>query len=30
MSRVAEKEGYPEVAEAYKRYAFEEAEQFYI
>ena len=26
MSRVAEREGYPEVAEAYKRYAFEEAE----
>jgi rubrerythrin len=26
MSRVAEREGYPEVAEAYRRYAFEEAE----
>lgn len=26
MSRVADREGYPEVAEAYKRYAFEEAE----
>lgn len=26
MARVAEREGYPEVAEAYKRYAFEEAE----
>ncbi len=26
MSRQAEREGYPEVAEAYKRYAFEEAE----
>jgi rubrerythrin len=26
MSRVAEREGYPEVADAYKRYAFEEAE----
>lgn len=26
MSRAAEREGYPEVAEAYKRYAFEEAE----
>ena len=26
MSRGAEREGYPEVAEAYKRYAFEEAE----
>ena len=26
MSRVAEREGYPEVAEAYKRYAWEEAE----
>ena len=26
MSRVAEREGYPEVAEAFKRYAFEEAE----
>jgi rubrerythrin len=26
MSRVAEREGYPEVAEAYKRYAFEEAD----
>jgi rubrerythrin len=26
MSRVAEREGFPEVAEAYKRYAFEEAE----
>ncbi|MDR1929190.1 MAG: NADH peroxidase [Treponema sp.] len=26
MSRVAEREGYPEIAEAYKRYAFEEAE----
>jgi rubrerythrin len=26
MSRVAEREGYPEVAEAYKRNAFEEAE----
>ena len=26
MSRVAEREGYPEVAEAYKRYALEEAE----
>lgn len=26
MSRVAEREGYPEIADAYKRYAFEEAE----
>lgn len=26
MSRAAEREGYPEVAEAYKRYAYEEAE----
>ncbi len=26
MSRVADREGYPEVAEAFKRYAFEEAE----
>ncbi len=26
MSRVADREGYPEIAEAYKRYAFEEAE----
>ena len=26
MSRVADREGYPEVAEAYKRIAFEEAE----
>ena len=26
MSRVADREGYPEVAEAYKRYALEEAE----
>ncbi|MDR1374762.1 MAG: NADH peroxidase [Treponema sp.] len=26
MSRVAEREGYSEIAEAYKRYAFEEAE----
>ncbi|MDR2470699.1 MAG: NADH peroxidase [Treponema sp.] len=26
MSRVAEREGYPEVADAYRRYAFEEAE----
>ena len=26
MSRVAEREGYPEVAEAFKRYAWEEAE----
>ena len=26
MTRVAEREGYPEIAEAYKRYAFEEAE----
>ena len=26
MSRVADREGYPEVAEAYKRYAFEEAD----
>lgn len=26
MSRVAERDGYPEVAEAFKRYAFEEAE----
>ena len=26
MSRVAEREGYPEIAEAYERYAFEEAE----
>ena len=26
MSRIAEREGYPEIAEAYKRYAFEEAE----
>ena len=27
MSRVADREGYPEIAEAYKRIAFEEAEQ---
>ena len=27
MARVAEREGYPEIAEAYKRYAYEEAEQ---
>ena len=27
MSRQAEREGYPEIAEAFKRYAFEEAEQ---
>ena len=27
MSRQADREGYPEIAEAYKRYAFEEAEQ---
>jgi rubrerythrin len=26
MSRVAEREGYPEIAEAYKRYGFDEAE----
>lgn len=26
MSRVADREGYPEVAEAYKRYAYEEAD----
>ena len=26
MSRVADREGYPEIAEAYKRYAWEEAE----
>jgi rubrerythrin len=26
MARVAEREGYPEIAEAYKRYAFEEAD----
>ena len=26
MARVAEREGYPEVAEAFKRYAFEEAD----
>ena len=26
MSRQAEREGYPEVAEAYRRYAFEEAD----
>ncbi|MDE5943815.1 MAG: NADH peroxidase, partial [Clostridia bacterium] len=26
MARVAEREGYPEIAEAYKRYAYEEAE----
>ena len=26
MSRQAEREGYPEIADAYKRYAFEEAE----
>ncbi|WP_062428343.1 NADH peroxidase [Treponema endosymbiont of Eucomonympha sp.] len=26
MSRVADREGYPEIAEAYKKYAFEEAE----
>ncbi len=26
MSRVAEREGYPEIADAYRRYAFEEAE----
>jgi rubrerythrin len=26
MSRVAEREGYPEIADTYKRYAFEEAE----
>ena len=26
MARVAEREGYPEISEAYKRYAFEEAE----
>jgi rubrerythrin len=26
MSRVAEREGYPEIAEAYKRYAYEEAD----
>lgn len=33
MSRVADREGYPEIAEAWKRYAFEEAEHhliFYI
>ena len=27
MSRQADREGYPEVAEAFKRYAWEEAEQ---
>ena len=27
MSRQADREGYPDVAEAFKRYAFEEAEQ---
>ena len=27
MARVAEREGYPEIAEAYKRYAYEEADQ---
>ena len=27
MSRVADREGYPEIAEAWKRYAFEEAER---
>ena len=27
MSRQADREGYPEIAEAFKRYAFEEAEQ---
>ena len=26
MARVAEREGYPEIAEAYKRYAYEEAD----
>ena len=26
MSRVAEREGYPEIADAFKRYAFEEAD----
>ena len=26
MARVADREGYPEIAEAYKRYAFEEAD----
>jgi rubrerythrin len=26
MSRVADREGYPEIAEAFKRYAFEEAD----
>ena len=26
MSRQADREGYPEIAEAYKRYAWEEAE----
>lgn len=26
MSRAADREGYPEIAEAFKRYAFEEAE----
>ena len=26
MSRVAEREGYPEIAEEFRRYAFEEAE----
>ena len=26
MARVADREGYPEIAEAYKRYAYEEAE----
>ena len=26
MSRQAERDGYPEIAEAFKRYAFEEAE----
>ena len=33
MARVAEREGYPEIAEAYKRYAYEEADhasQMYI
>jgi len=27
MARVAEREGYPEISEAFKRYAFEEAEE---
>ena len=30
MSRQADREGYPEIAEAFKRYAFEEAEHAQI